>query len=116
MEVYDMDVTTKPYVFVEDLTALAQPLAQGIYSRTLHRDDSVAITYFSFAPGEGLSEHTSTKPAIVQVLRGEATLTLGDDTIETNAGSLVYMTASLKHSVLAKTDVQLLLTLIKSSS
>jgi quercetin dioxygenase-like cupin family protein len=113
-----MDVTPEPapYVFIEDLAAVAQPLTRGIYSRTLHRDDHVAITYFSFAPGEGLSEHTSTKPAVVQILRGEAVLTLGDDTVEAKAGSLVYMAPSLQHSILAKTDVQLLLTLIKSSS
>jgi quercetin dioxygenase-like cupin family protein len=49
-------------------------------------------------------------------LRGEAVLTLGDDTVEAKAGSLVYMAPSLQHSILAKTDVQLLLTLIKSSS
>lgn len=110
------DTLSTPYVFIEDLTTLAQPLTEGIYSRTLHRDDHANITYFSFAPGEGLSEHTSTKAAIVQILRGEAVLTLGSDTVEAKAGSLVYMTPSLKHSVLAKTDVQLLLTLVKSSS
>jgi quercetin dioxygenase-like cupin family protein len=34
---------------------------------------------FAFGAGEQLSEHTSTRPAIIHALSGEGDLTAGDD-------------------------------------
>ena len=36
---------------------------------------------FGFAQGEELSEHTSSRPAIIQVLRGELELTLAGEPV-----------------------------------
>jgi hypothetical protein len=45
-------------------------------------------------------------PAIIQILRGEAVLTLGSDTREAASGFLVYMPARLTHAVIAKIPVR----------
>lgn len=102
-----------PYTHIEDLTKEAQPPAKGILSRTLFNDDRLKVVTFGFGAGEQLSEHTASTPAILHFLRGEATLTMGDDTIEAKAGTWVHMAAGLKHSVTAKTAVVMLLSLLK---
>ncbi|HWT83590.1 MAG TPA: cupin domain-containing protein [Candidatus Methylomirabilis sp.] len=53
-------------------------------------------------------------PACPAVIRGEATLTLGDDTIEAQAGAWFHMPAGLRHAVKARTPVVMLLLLLKS--
>ena len=54
----------------------------GVLSRTLARDGGVRVTWFGFAAGEELTEHTSSRPALLHFLRGRARLTLGADTVE----------------------------------
>jgi hypothetical protein len=51
----------------------------GILSRTLHADRDVRAIVFGFAAGEELSEHTSSRAAIIQVLSGGFDLTLGEE-------------------------------------
>ena len=74
-----------------------------------------AMVLFGFAPGQSLSEHTASKPAILYFVEGEAALTLGDEEQTAGAGSFVHMAANLPHSVLAKTRVVMLLLLLKGN-
>ena len=96
-----------------DLAEEAQPPADGILSRTLHEDDKVKAVIFGFGAGQELSEHTASKPAILQFVKGEASLTLGTDSVEATSGTWVHMPAKLPHSVKARTPVILLLLLLK---
>ncbi|MEJ2291271.1 MAG: cupin domain-containing protein [Deinococcales bacterium] len=84
----------------------------GVLSRTLARGAGVRLTWFGFAAGEELTEHTSTRPALLHVLRGRAGLTLGEDAVEVGAGDLVRMEAGLRHSVRALEPLELVLTLL----
>jgi quercetin dioxygenase-like cupin family protein len=68
---------------------------------------------FGFGQGEELSEHTASMPAVLQILQGEATVTLGDDHYEAKPATWVHMPAGLKHSIQAKTPVVMLLLLLK---
>jgi len=52
-------------------------------------------------------------PAVLYFLQGEAKLTLGDDTLEVKPGTWVHMAKGLRHSILAKTPVVMLLMLLK---
>ena len=100
------------YDLVENLAALLPEIpAESIVSRKVYSDDLLKITLFGFAAGEELTEHTAAFPATLHFLTGEATLTLGEDTFEAQAGTWVQMPAHLPHSVLAKTAVTMLLTL-----
>ena len=52
-------------------------------------------------------------PAVLHLLRGEAKLTLGDDTLEARPGTWVHMPKGQRHSILAKTPAVMLLLLVK---
>lgn len=100
------------YGIVESLAALLPDIpAESIVSRKVYSDDLLKVTLFGFAAGEELTEHTAAFPATLHFLSGTATLTLGEDTFEAQAGTWVQMPAHLPHSVLAKTAVTMLLTL-----
>jgi quercetin dioxygenase-like cupin family protein len=96
-----------------DLANEVQPPDKGILSRTLFSDDRLKAVLFGFAQGEELSEHAASTPAALHFLRGEAKLTLGDDTVEARPGTWVHMPKGLRHSIQAKTPVTMLLLLLK---
>lgn len=106
-------MTSPAYTLFADLAREAEPPADGILSRTLFNDDRLKVVLFGFAAGQELSEHTASKPAIMHYLRGEAEVTLGDDTIEAAAGTWVHMVPNLKHSIKARTPTVMLLLLLK---
>src|SRR5262245_38414135 len=62
---------TTTYTHFSDVGQQAQPPDKGILSRTLHNDDRLKVVLFGFAPGEELSEHTASMPAILHFLQGE---------------------------------------------
>jgi quercetin dioxygenase-like cupin family protein len=77
----------------------------GIVSRTLLRTPNCRTVLFGFAAGQELTEHTSTQPALIQILTGECEFSL--------AGDLIYMLPNLPHAVRATKKFPLLLTLSK---
>jgi quercetin dioxygenase-like cupin family protein len=102
-----------PYTYLLDLAKEAAPPADGILSRTVFQDDRIKAVAFGFGAGQELSEHTAAKPALLQFVQGEATLSLGDATLEARPGTWVHMPAGLKHAIKARTPVVLLLVLLK---
>jgi quercetin dioxygenase-like cupin family protein len=104
---------TTAYTHFSDLAKEVQPPDKGILSRTLFNDDRLKVVLFGFAQGEELSEHTASMPAVLHLLQGETTVTLGDDKHEAAAGTWVHMQVGLKHSIKAKTPVVMLLILLK---
>ena len=102
------------YTHFADLAAEVQPPDDGILTRTLFNDDVLKAVVFGFAQGEELSEHTASMPAILHVIQGETTLTLGAETLDARPGSWVHMPAGLKHSVQSKTPTIMLLLLLKN--
>ena len=105
-----------PYTFHRDLEALVgATLPDSIVSRQVHADDFVKVTLFGFAAGQELSEHTASKPAILQVIAGEGTFGFGDQVVEVGPGSWAHMAANLPHTVTARTPLVLLLTMLKGA-
>jgi quercetin dioxygenase-like cupin family protein len=102
------------YVYIRELREQARVPQNGILSQTLYDDGKTKVILFGFAPGQELSAHTAPFPAILTFLRGEAALKLGTDEQEAVEGTFVYMHPNLEHGVKAKTDVVMLLTMIKS--
>lgn len=100
------------YTLVQDLPGmLASIQPQGIVSRTFFRGDRLKAVLFGFDAGQELSEHTSSQSAVVQILDGQATVTVGEDTFELGPGSWLHMEPRTKHSVMAKTPVVMLLSM-----
>ena len=71
---------------------------------------------FAFAAGSGLTEHVAPFPAIIQIIKGEASLTVGDETVAGKPGTWIHMAGKTPHSIEAQTPVVMLLTLLKSAS
>jgi quercetin dioxygenase-like cupin family protein len=101
------------YTYIADLAKQVDIPVDGILSRTLHEDEQVKVVLFGFGVGQELSEHTASMPAILHIVQGEALLTLGDDSLDAEAGAWVHMPPGLRHGVYAKTPVVMLLLLIK---
>src|SRR6476661_6351643 len=107
---------TTAYTHILDLAKEAEPPADGILSRTVFQDDRLKAVVFGFGQGQELSEHTAAKPAMLFFVKGEASVGLGDDVQEAQAGTWVHMPAGLKHSIRAKTPVVMLLVLLVKES
>ncbi len=58
-------------------------------------------------------DDTASNPAIIQILKGTATITLGADTHEVQPGAWIHMSTGLAHSITARMPLTMLLTLIK---
>lgn len=101
------------YTHILDLVKEANTPADGILSRTVFQDDQVKAVLFGFGPGQELSEHTASKPAMLCFIKGEATVGLGGDMKEAQAGTWVHMPAGLTHSIHAKSPLVMLLILLK---
>jgi Uncharacterized conserved protein, contains double-stranded beta-helix domain len=104
------DYTVIPSVFDE----IAVP-EKGILSRTIHSDGNVKIILFAFAPGQELTAHTAPMPATIQILQGDAEVTLGTESRSVSAGCLIHMQPNLTHGIIARTPLLMLLTLVKAA-
>ena len=103
-----------PYLYIADLVSEADIPAEGILTRSLLDNEQVKVILFCFDVGQELSEHTASMPALLHILEGDASLTLGDEAQSAQAGTWLHMTAHLPHSVLANTPLRMLLYLLKS--
>jgi quercetin dioxygenase-like cupin family protein len=102
------------YIVIDDLlNRLPEIPGDAVLSQTLKKDDRVDITLFSFAAGQELTEHTTPYLAIIEILKGEGSMTLGKVAAEMKAGSWVLMPPNLPHSLKTNTPLVMLLTLVK---
>ncbi len=99
---------------VADLEAMVQVADQGIVSKSIVENEHHKIIHFSFAPGQELSEHTASVPAVIHVLKGEGTVILAGEPYEARANSFFYMPANLKHAVQARGELAFLLTMFRT--
>ena len=103
---------TTPYTYLANLDRTIEIPRDGTLSRTIYSDSTVKVVLFGFDTGQELSEHTATRPVLLQIVRGEATLTLGGNPVEAHVGAWVHLTAGLPHSVRAVTPLVMLLVLL----
>jgi len=99
---------------VADLEALAQVAEHGIVSMSIVENEHHKIIHFTLAPGQELSEHTASVPAVIHVLRGEGRVILDGVEHEAGQGKLFYMPAELRHAVQADGELVFLLTMFRT--
>lgn len=105
---------SQAYFLAEDLANLIETIQpESIVSRTFYKDDHLKAILFGFDAGQELSEHTSSYRAIIQIVRGEASIAAGEDRHELTVGSWLVMEPRLKHSVYARTQLWMLLLIIE---
>ncbi|MDY3943018.1 MAG: cupin domain-containing protein [Alloprevotella sp.] len=101
-------------VFVAaDLVAYAEG---SIVSAQLTKNDAGNITLFAFDAEQGLSEHAAPFDAVVQVLDGEGTFTVGGTPHVVRQGETIIMPANIPHAVHANTPMKMMLTMIKGTT
>jgi quercetin dioxygenase-like cupin family protein len=86
----------------------------SIVSREIISKKTGTITLFAFDQEQGLSEHTAPFDAVVQILDGEAELSIGGKVLNALTGQMVIMPANVPHSVKATKKFKMLLTMIRS--
>lgn len=102
------------YTFLQNLEIEIPDIpSDSIVSRSLLKNEHVDVILFGFAAGQELSEHTSSRPAMLHFIGGEAHLTLGADEMTAQSGTWAYMPPKLPHSIVAKTAVTMLLIMVK---
>jgi len=85
----------------------------GVASRVLARKGTSNVTLFAFAKGEGLTEHTSPFDALVVIVEGTMTLTVGGRPVKAPAGSITRMPASVPHALDADERTLMLLVMLR---
>lgn len=95
------------------LQSLINPTEHGISSRILAKTAGGNVTLFAFDAGQGLTEHTSPFEALVMVLEGSLTLTVGGTPVVALPGAIVRMPADVPHAVHAPEPCRMLLTMLK---
>jgi len=95
------------------LAELADYQDGAIVSREVLKKKTGTVTLFAFAAGQGLSEHTAPFDALVQVLDGEAEITIAGKRHRVRAGELILMPANQPHALKAARRFKMLLTMMR---
>ena len=101
---------TKKIFNLADSIAVAE---ESIVSREFVKNANGGMTLFSFDKGQRLSEHTAPFDAVIQVVEGQALITIDGEPFKVNAGEMIIMPANHPHSVTAEQPFKMLLTMIK---
>ena len=83
-----------------------------IVSKTLAQNKAVSLTLFAFSKGEEISTHDSIGDAMVHVIEGVGQFTVDGIVHECKKGEVLVMPAKKPHSVYAKEDFKMLLTVV----
>ncbi|WP_417911243.1 cupin domain-containing protein [Candidatus Electronema sp. PJ] len=86
----------------------------AVVSKTLLNKLTGTVTLFAFDKDQGLSEHTAPFDAMVQILDGEADITVGGQPFHLQQGEMIIMPAQVPHALHAVTPFKMLLTMIRS--
>ena len=101
------------YGYVADLRSEVEVPRGGILSRTLHEDDRLALTIFAFDTGQELTEHTSARAAVIEILEGDAEVILDGEPQAARAGTWIAMPPGMRHAIRATSPLVMILTLLK---
>ena len=85
----------------------------GIVSKQVIKTEKGNVSLFAFDKGEGLSEHTAPFDAMIQVIDGEARITIGGVDFNVSNGNTIIMPANISHAVYALEKFKMILTMIR---
>jgi len=93
---------------------LVQYQSGAVVSRTLLKRPTGTVTVFAFDEGQGLTEHTASFDALVQVIEGEAELAIAGKPFKVRRDEAILLPANQPHAVTARKPFKMLLTMIRS--
>lgn len=87
----------------------------SVVSREIIKKELGTVTFFAFDQGQGLSEHSAPFDAMVQVIDGEAEITISGVKHTVEASNIIIMPANEPHALQAENSpFKMILTMIKS--
>jgi quercetin dioxygenase-like cupin family protein len=96
------------------LTDLVNYQEGSVVSRQIVKREKGNVTLFAFDEGQGLSEHTAPFDALVQMIDGEAEITISGKSIRVKAGEMLIMPANEPHALKAIVRFKMVLTMIRA--
>jgi len=85
-------------------------------SRVVVNNPLLRVVYFAFATGELLTEHSSPRAVVVQVLTGAIRFTVNGVEHAMAAGDVVYLAPGDRHALVADTDSHLSLVMVDTQA
>ena len=83
-----------------------------VVSRTFVQNESMSLTLFAFAAGQGLSTHSAPGDALVYILDGQAEVTIGGQKQTVVSGQSIVMPANIPHGLEAREPFKMLLIVV----
>ncbi len=99
-----------------NLAQLIEYSSDSVVSKTLLDKPVGSITLFAFDQGQRLSTHSAPFDAVVQIVNGEALITIDKDEHIVGTGEIIIMPADIPHALYANKEFKMLLTMIKSKN
>ena len=99
---------------VERTKDLVDYQEKAVGSRTIIDKKTGTVTLFAFDAGQGLSEHTAPFDALVQILDGEAEVTISGRLYRLAEGEMIVMPANIPHALKAVKRFKILLIMVKT--
>jgi quercetin dioxygenase-like cupin family protein len=109
-----MEKSKKPPTQAARLADLIDYQEASVVSRTLIDKKAGTVTLFAFDEEQGLSEHTAPYDALVQIIDGEAEITIQGKTHHLKEGEMIIMPSKKQHALKATKRFKMLLTMIKA--
>lgn len=85
----------------------------SVVSRMIHHNARLRVNLLGFAPGEKIYDSESAYPVTIEVLRGEGLVTLGDEIYEVREGTWMFVEAGTPHTIEARKEMLILLTMLR---
>ena len=86
----------------------------GVVSKLIVNSEGGNVTLFSFDKGQGLTEHSASYDALVQVIDGEVEIKIADEPYLLKRGDSIIMPANIPHALHAVESFKMILTMIKN--
>ena len=86
----------------------------AVVSRSIIEGKTGTITLFAFDQGEGLSEHQAPYDAFIEILEGEASISIEGRGSVLTQGECIILPGSRMHSLKAPKRFKMLLTMLRS--
>lgn len=100
------------HTVVGDPSSLVEIQPGAVVSKVIYRDAAIDVTVFGFDAGEGLTEHTASRTALLEVISGRLDLTVDGETYDAGPRFWLRMAVGAPHALQAKEPTVMLLTLI----
>lgn len=97
-----------------DLKNLVKYQDGSVVSKTIMDKKTGTVTVFAFGEGQGLSEHTAPFDALVQIIDGEAEITIAGDVFSLKEGEAIILPAGKPHALRAVVVFKMILIMIRS--